>query len=110
MPPPHITLININIDAVKTLILHMAFWSVTQQQRSRRIGVVALGWPLLYGSALGGAQGVQSVCEHLRNELIMTMQLAGTPAIKSIAADCAEGTQSGSDSGANTASANTASA
>ncbi len=52
--------------------------------------VVALGRPLLYGSALGGAQGVQSVYEHLKNELIMTMQLAGTPTIKSIAAECVE--------------------
>jgi isopentenyl diphosphate isomerase/L-lactate dehydrogenase-like FMN-dependent dehydrogenase len=52
--------------------------------------VVALGRPLLYGSALGGAQGVQSVYEHLRNELVMTMQLAGTPTIKSIVAGCVE--------------------
>jgi len=53
-------------------------------------GVVALGRPLLYGSALGGAQGVQGVFEHLRNELVMTMQLAGTPAIGSITGDCVE--------------------
>jgi len=52
--------------------------------------VVALGRPLLYGSALGGAQGVQSVYEHLRNELLMTMQLAGTPTIKSIVQGCVE--------------------
>lgn len=52
--------------------------------------VVALGRPLLYGSALGGAQGVQSVYEHLRNELVMTMQLAGTPTVKSIVAGCVE--------------------
>jgi len=48
---------------------------------------VALGRPLLYGSALGGAQGVQSVYQHLKNELIMTMQLAGTPTINSITRD-----------------------
>ena len=52
--------------------------------------VVALGRPLLYGSALGGAQGVQGVYEHLRNELVMTMQLAGTPNIKSIVQGCVE--------------------
>jgi L-lactate oxidase len=52
--------------------------------RSRWAPVVALGRPLLYGSALGGAQGVQGVDEHLRNELVMTMQLAGSPTIKSI--------------------------
>ena len=41
------------------------------------------GRPLLCGSALGGAQGVQSVYEHLKNELIMTMKLAGTwPALR----------------------------
>ena len=45
---------------------------------------VALGRPLLYGSALGGAQGVQGVHEHLKKELRMVMQLAGTPSISSI--------------------------
>jgi isopentenyl diphosphate isomerase/L-lactate dehydrogenase-like FMN-dependent dehydrogenase len=55
---------------------------------------VALGRPLLYGSALGGAQGVKSVYEHLKNELIMTMQLAGTPTIKSIVASCVERAES----------------
>ncbi|MGI4950519.1 MAG: alpha-hydroxy acid oxidase [Janthinobacterium lividum] len=45
---------------------------------------VALGRPLLYGSALGGKLGVESVHAHLQTELIMTMQLAGTPDIKSI--------------------------
>lgn len=46
--------------------------------------VVALGRATLYGSALGGAQGVQAVHEHLKNELSMVMRLAGTPNIKSI--------------------------
>ncbi len=45
---------------------------------------VAIGRPTLYGSALGGAQGVQSVHSHLRTELGMVMRLAGTPTIKSI--------------------------
>jgi len=45
---------------------------------------VALGRPLLYGSALGGALGVQSVHEHLKKELRMVMRLAGTPTIDSI--------------------------
>ena len=45
---------------------------------------VGLGRPLLYGSALGGAQGVQAVHTHLRNELAMAMRLAGTPTIQSI--------------------------
>lgn len=48
---------------------------------------VALGRPVLYGSALGGAQGVQSVHQHLKDELAMVMQLAGTPTIKSITRD-----------------------
>ncbi len=48
---------------------------------------VALGRPVLYGSALGGAQGVQSVHQHLKGELAMVMQLAGTPTIKSITRD-----------------------
>jgi lactate oxidase len=45
---------------------------------------VALGRPLLYGSALGGAGGVQSVHDHLKKELAMVMRLAGTPTIESI--------------------------
>ena len=49
--------------------------------------LVALGRPTLYGSALGGAQGVQMVHTHLKNELAMVMQLAGTPNIKSITRD-----------------------
>jgi L-lactate oxidase len=46
--------------------------------------VVAIGRPTLYGSALGGAQGVESVHTHLKNELNMVMRLAGTPIIKNI--------------------------
>jgi lactate oxidase len=46
--------------------------------------VVALGRPVLYGMALGGAQGVQSVYDRLRTELRMVMQLAGTADIKGI--------------------------
>jgi L-lactate oxidase len=45
---------------------------------------VAIGRPTLYGSALGGAQGVEAVHTHLKNELMMVMRLAGTPNIKSI--------------------------
>jgi isopentenyl diphosphate isomerase/L-lactate dehydrogenase-like FMN-dependent dehydrogenase len=45
---------------------------------------VAIGRPTLYGSALGGAQGVQAVHSHLKTELGMVMRLAGTPNIKSI--------------------------
>jgi len=49
--------------------------------------VVAIGRPTLYGSALGGAQGVEAVHTHLKNELAMVMRLAGTPTIKSITRD-----------------------
>jgi hypothetical protein len=35
----------------------------------------------------GGSLGVQSVHEHLKSELVMVMQLAGTPTIKSITGD-----------------------
>jgi len=48
---------------------------------------VAIGRPTLYGSALGGAQGVQAVHTHLKNELNMVMRLAGTPTIHSITRD-----------------------
>ncbi len=38
---------------------------------------VAVGRPMMYGLGLGGAQGVQSVIEHLSNDLKSTMLLAG---------------------------------
>jgi isopentenyl diphosphate isomerase/L-lactate dehydrogenase-like FMN-dependent dehydrogenase len=57
------------------------------ERRGCSANVVALGRPVLYGSALGGSLGVQSVHEHLKGELVMVMQLAGTPTIKSITRD-----------------------
>ena len=48
---------------------------------------VAIGRPTLYGSALGGAQGVQAVHSHLKTELGMVMRLAGTPTITNITRD-----------------------
>jgi len=50
--------------------------------------VVGLGRPVLYGMALGGAQGVQAVYARLKLELQMVMQLAGTANIKAITRDC----------------------
>jgi lactate oxidase len=49
--------------------------------------ITALGRPLLYGMALGGAQGVKAVYDQLKTELHMVMQLAGTPDVKSITHD-----------------------
>ena len=49
--------------------------------------VVACGRPVLYGLALGGHLGAQSVLEYLRDDLTIVMQLAGTPNIKSITRD-----------------------
>lgn len=46
--------------------------------------VVAIGRPVLYGLALGGWQGVQSVLELLNRELAMTMQLAGVETVAEI--------------------------
>lgn len=46
--------------------------------------IVALGRPIVYGLALGGAQGTQSVVEHLNKELKIVMQLAGTQNIEDI--------------------------
>jgi L-lactate oxidase len=48
---------------------------------------VAIGRPVLYGLALGGAQGVEAVYQRLRLELIMTMRLAGTASIGKITQD-----------------------
>jgi lactate oxidase len=50
--------------------------------------VVGCGRPILYGLALGGAQGVQSVLEHLRDNLTIIMRLAGTRSVREITKDC----------------------
>lgn len=46
--------------------------------------IVALGRPVIYGLALGGVKGVQSVFEHIDHELEIVMQLAGTKTIDDI--------------------------
>lgn len=46
--------------------------------------LVALDRPVIYGLALGGAQGVASVINHLNAELKIDMQLAGTQTIEDI--------------------------
>lgn len=46
--------------------------------------LVAFGRPVVYGLALGGAAGVQSVFEHIDHELAITMQLAGTKTIADV--------------------------
>ncbi|WP_445373837.1 lactate oxidase [Photorhabdus tasmaniensis] len=45
---------------------------------------VAIGRPILYGLALGGAPGVTSVLNLLKDELKLSMKLAGCAAIKDI--------------------------
>jgi isopentenyl diphosphate isomerase/L-lactate dehydrogenase-like FMN-dependent dehydrogenase len=45
---------------------------------------VAIGRPILYGLALGGALGVESVYDRLRAEFAMTMQIAGVPNVAAI--------------------------
>jgi L-lactate oxidase len=49
--------------------------------------VVGMGRPVMYGLALGGAQGVQSVLEHVRDNLTIVMRLAGTRNVKAITRD-----------------------
>jgi len=58
--------------------------------RSLALGadVVAIGRPVLYAMALGGAQGVEAVYARLKSELQMVMQLAGTANIKAITRSC----------------------
>ncbi|APX72745.1 lactate oxidase [Companilactobacillus allii] len=46
--------------------------------------LVALARPIIYGLALGGADGVYSVVEHLNDEFKTTMQLAGTKTIEDV--------------------------
>ena len=49
--------------------------------------VVGCGRPMLYGMALGGQAGVQSVLEYLRDNLTLVMRLAGTAKISDITKD-----------------------
>ena len=49
--------------------------------------VVGCGRPVMYGLALGGAQGVQSVLEHIRDNLTIIMRLAGTKNVKEITSE-----------------------
>jgi isopentenyl diphosphate isomerase/L-lactate dehydrogenase-like FMN-dependent dehydrogenase len=42
---------------------------------------VLVGRSLLWGLALGGAEGVQAVLEHLRKEFELAMALSGRPTI-----------------------------
>jgi L-lactate oxidase len=46
--------------------------------------LVAFGRPVVYGLALGGAQGVKSVFDEIDHELEITMQLAGTKTIEDV--------------------------
>lgn len=48
---------------------------------------VAIGRPMLYGLAVGGAKGVQSVFEHLRDELNIAMLLAGAKSVHDLSPD-----------------------
>ena len=45
---------------------------------------VGCGRPVLYGLALGGALGAQSVLEYLRDNFALVMRLAGTSSVKEI--------------------------
>lgn len=46
--------------------------------------LVALARPVIYGLALGGAQGVQDVIKHLNHEFRIVMQLAGTKTVEDV--------------------------
>ena len=48
---------------------------------------VGVGRPVLYGAALGGAGGVESVLNHLKTELHVAMLLAGAQSLATINRD-----------------------
>jgi lactate oxidase len=90
--PASITVLPRIADAVKgrvPIIFDSGIRRGTDVFRALALGadVVAVGRPILYGLALGGKLGVQSVLEYLRDDLYIVMQLAGTPTIKSITRD-----------------------
>jgi 4-hydroxymandelate oxidase len=48
---------------------------------------VMIGRPVIWGLTMEGAEGVKMVLEHLRVELVRTMQLAGAARLKDITPD-----------------------
>jgi 4-hydroxymandelate oxidase len=48
---------------------------------------VMIGRPVIWGLTVRGSDGVKDVLEHLRVELVRTMQIAGTAALKDITPD-----------------------
>jgi 4-hydroxymandelate oxidase len=52
---------------------------------------VLVGRPVLWGLAVGGAEGVARVLTSLRDELVMAMTLAGCPDLAAATADLVEG-------------------
>ena len=46
-----------------------------------------VGRPPLWGLAVNGAAGVQTVMEHLREELVRAMQLTGTASLQDATPD-----------------------
>ena len=49
--------------------------------------VVGCGRPVLFGVALGGTEGAQSVLEYLRDNLTLVMRLAGTAKVADITSE-----------------------
>ena len=45
---------------------------------------VGVGRPILYGLAVGGADGVAAVLEHLKTELVIVMRLSGTSGVADV--------------------------
>src|SRR6267143_2528742 len=45
---------------------------------------VGVGRPILYGLAVGGADGVVAVLEHLKTELVNVMRLSGTSGVADV--------------------------
>jgi lactate oxidase len=90
--PASITVLPRVADAVKgrvPIVFDGGIRRGTDVFRALALGadVVAVGRPILYGLALGGNLGVQSVLEYLRNDLYIVMQVSGCPNIKSITRD-----------------------
>ncbi len=76
-------------DAVKgrfPIIVDSGFRRGTDVFKALALGAnaVALGRPVMYGLALGGSQGVQSVYDKIKAELAQTMQAAGAGRISDI--------------------------
>jgi L-lactate oxidase len=77
------------VDGAVPIILDGGIRRGTDVFKALALGatIVGCGRPVLYGLALGGTLGAQSVLEYLRDNFALVMRLAGTATLKDISSE-----------------------